>query len=241
MFLRIGVFYVLTWFFLILLGGLQQASGILPPEIGLAQWGPGVAALLMLVIFRKDGLKINFITKETPVLRYLWAALIPTGIGLLVYGLRSILPIPAGETSEVFNQLPLILLWTPLGALGEEIGWRGYLQKKLDTRFRGLVSSIIVAILWLPIHLTLLSHGTLLLVFLLVWFISISIVIYGLVYDTGFNVLVATIFHAAINFINLLIVDVMYVPSFWILNGVVWAIVAAIFVVRKREIYLGAK
>lgn len=35
--LRIGVFYTLTWFFLILLGGFQQASGLLPPEIGLAQ------------------------------------------------------------------------------------------------------------------------------------------------------------------------------------------------------------
>lgn len=31
MFLRIGVFYFLTWFILFLLGGIQEATGILPP------------------------------------------------------------------------------------------------------------------------------------------------------------------------------------------------------------------
>ena len=70
MVLRIGIFYVLAWFFLILLGGLQQATGILPPEIGLAQWGPGIAALLMLLLFRRDGFKITFFSKGTPILRY---------------------------------------------------------------------------------------------------------------------------------------------------------------------------
>ena len=68
MYLRVGVFYVLTWFFLMMLGGIQQATGILPPQIGLPQWGPGIAALLMLVIFRKDGFKISFFSKETSVL-----------------------------------------------------------------------------------------------------------------------------------------------------------------------------
>jgi hypothetical protein len=50
MFARIIVFYGLTWFFLILLGGGQQAAG-LPAEISLPQWGPGLAALLMLILF----------------------------------------------------------------------------------------------------------------------------------------------------------------------------------------------
>ena len=37
MFLRISIFYVFTWFFLIFLGGIQQATGFLPPEVGLAR------------------------------------------------------------------------------------------------------------------------------------------------------------------------------------------------------------
>jgi membrane protease YdiL (CAAX protease family) len=238
MFLRIGVFYVLAWFFLMLFGGIQEATGILPPQIGLAQWGPGVAALLMLVIFRKDGFKISFVTKETPPLRYLWAVLIPAGVGLLVFGIRSLIPMEPAAPPGIFEQLPLVLLWTPLGALGEEIGWRGYLHKKLDTRLRGLVSSVLVGLLWMPIHISFVSKGLLLVVFLALWFVSLSIVAYALVQDTGFSVLVATLFHLSINLINLLIVDVYYQPAFWVLNGTVWAIVAAVLIVAKRDLYL---
>jgi membrane protease YdiL (CAAX protease family) len=241
MILRIGVFYVLTWFFLVLLGGLQEATGVLPPQIGLAQWGPGVAALLMLVIFRKDHFIISFVTKQTPPLRYLWALLIPAGVGLLVFGIRSLIPMESAAPPGVFDQMWLVLLWTPLGALGEEIGWRGYLHKKLDTRMRGLVSSVLVGLLWIPIHLTFLSKGLLLVVFLALWFASLSVVAYALVQDTGFSVLVATLFHLSINLINLLIVDVYYQPAFWAINGTVWTIVAAAFVLAKRDLYLEPK
>jgi len=239
--IRIGIFYLLTWIFLMLLGGLQQATGILPPQIGLAQWGPGIAALLMLVIFRKDGFKITFFAKETPSLRYLEVVLVPAGIGLLVYLIRSFVPIVSTPAPDVFDQFLLVLIWTPLGALGEEIGWRGYLHKKLDTRLRGLVSSIIVGLLWLPIHISFLSQGPVLLFLLAVWFVSLSIVIYGLVRDTGFSVLLAAIFHLTLNLINLLIIDVYYNPTFWIINSLIWAIAAGICVFSKRELYLGKK
>jgi hypothetical protein len=66
MYLRIGVFFVLSYFLLVLLAVTQQATGILPPDAGLPQWGPGLAALLMLVIFRKDKFKITLFSKETP-------------------------------------------------------------------------------------------------------------------------------------------------------------------------------
>jgi len=64
-----------------LLGGIQEATGILPPEIGLAQWEPGIAELLTVVIFRNDVIKITFFSKDTLALRYPWAALIPAGVG----------------------------------------------------------------------------------------------------------------------------------------------------------------
>ncbi len=31
----------------------------------------------------------------------------------------------------------------PLGALGEELGWRGYLNKRLNARLGGLASSLL--------------------------------------------------------------------------------------------------
>ncbi len=241
MVLHAGIFYVLSWLFLMILGGAQEAIGILPPQIGLAQLGPGIAGLLMLVLFRKDNLKIRIVTKETPALRYFWAVLFPVGVGLVVYLLTRLIPMAKTPLPEMYDQILLVLLWTPLGALGEEIGWRGYLHQKLNTRMRGLFSSVIVGLMWLPIHLTFLNQGPILIIFLTLWFISLSIVIYALVQDIGFNVLIATIFHTAINLINLLVLDVLYTPRFWILNGSLWAVVALVVILRNREIFFGKK
>jgi membrane protease YdiL (CAAX protease family) len=241
MFLRIGIFYVLTWFFLMLLGGVQQETGLLPAEIGLAQWGPGLAALLMLLIFRKDRHKIVFFSKETPVIRYLFAALIPVGVGLVVLLVSSLVPMESSATPAPYNSLLLFVLWMPLGALGEEFGWRGYLHKKLDPRMRGLLSSLLVGALWMPIHVHFLAEGPVFVFFLAVLIISYSVVIYALVQDTGFNVLLATIFHLSINFTNLLFLDVIYETPFMMVNGLVWAVVAAIVVLTKRDIFLRPK
>jgi membrane protease YdiL (CAAX protease family) len=241
MFLRISLFYVLTWFFLILLGGFQQATGILPSEVGLAQWGPGIAALLMLVLFRRDGHKITFFTGGIPVSRYLYAALIPVGVSLIVLAVRSMVSIePSSDTSVQSALLPM-LLWMPFGALGEELGWRGYLHKKLDPRMNGLLSSLLVGILWMPIHIHFLIRGPIFVFFLALLIISFSIVIYALVQDTGFNVLVAGVFHLAINLSNLLFLDVIYETQFMMVNAMVWVLIAALVVWQKRQLFLTTK
>lgn len=241
MFLRISVFYGLTWFFLMLLGGVQQETGLLPPQIGLAQWGPGIAGLLMLLIFRKDGFKITFFSTGAPVLRYVYAALLPLGVGLVVFLIKSWVPVESSAPPAVYDALWLVILWMPFGALGEEIGWRGYLHKKLDTRLRGLLSSLLVGVLWLPIHVSFFAEGPLFIFFLALLLISYSVVIYFLVQDTGFNVLLAALFHLSINLTNLLFLDVIYETSFMMVNALVWAVVAALLFLMKREFYLAPK
>ena len=240
MFLRISLFYVLTWFFLILLGGMQQATGLLPPDVGLAQLAPGIAAILMLVIFRKDGHKIVFFSNHTFLARYLYALLIPVGVSLVVFLIRSLMDIRP-SAAPAYGSLTALILWMPFGALGEEIGWRGYLHKKLDARMRGLFSCLLVGILWMPIHVAFLAQGPVFIFFLTVLIISYSIVIYALVQDTGFNVLLASIFHLAINLTNLLFLDVIYELSFMIINSLVWAALAAGIVTSKRDLFLRSK
>ena len=241
MILRISVFYILTWFLLILIGGIQQATALLAPEVGLPQLGPGIAGLLMLLIFRKDGHRIQFLSKETPLSRYLYAALIPVGVSLVVFVIRSVIDITPSTSSPIYESLITAILWMPFGALGEEIGWRGYLHKKLDTRMRGLFSSLLVGILWMPIHVAFLAQGPVFIIFLAVLIISYSIVIYVLVQDTGFNVLLASVFHLAINLTNLLFLDVIYDLTFMIINSLVWAVVATGLVISHRELFLAPR
>lgn len=241
MFLRVSVFYLLTWFFLILLDGIQQETGILPPEIGLAQWGPGIAALLMLLVFRKDGHKIIFLSKNVPARKYLYAALIPAGVGLVILLIRSFMSIEPSADSPAYDSILSLMLWMPLGAIGEELGWRGYLHKKLATRTRGLFSSLLVGVLWMPIHIAFFGEGLVFILFLTLLIVSYSIVIFALVQDTGFNVLLASIFHLLINLTNLLFLDVIYETSFMIVNAIVWIVVALIVVFMKRELFFASK
>ena len=224
-----------------LLGGVQGATGILPPEIGLAQWGPGIAALLMLVLFRRDGHKVTFFSKGTSVLRYLYAALIPAGVGLVTFLIKSALSIEPSADAPVYDSFLPLILWMPFGALGEEIGWRGYLHKKLDTRLRGLWSSLLVGLLWMPIHVAFLTRGSVFLFFLALLIVSYSVVIYALVRDTGFDVLLAGVFHLAINLSNLLFLDVIYELPFMAVNALAWAVTAIIVVVARKELFFATK
>ncbi len=237
MVLRIVIFYVLTWFFIILLGGIQQQTGLLPAEIGLPQWGPAIAALLMLFIFRKDGFILTFVSKNTGWQRYLQAAIIPAGAALLVWLLSSLLQIQPQTASATQASLWLAAIWAPFGALGEEIGWRGYLHKKLDPQMRGLVSSILVGLLWMPIHIHFLNQGPLFIFLLVLLIISYSVVVYALVQETGFSILLAAIFHLTINLTNMLYLDLFYETQFMLINALVWVLIAAGFVVAKRQLF----
>lgn len=241
MWIRIGVFYVLAWVVLVVLGGIQQATGIPSPDISLPQWGPGIAALLMILLFRKDRHTMVFFSKDTTTVRYLAAALVPAGAALLVWLIASLLSIqPSGEP-PAYASLPLLLLWMPFGALGEEIGWRGYLHKTLDSRMRGVVSSVIVGLLWTPIHLSFFGRGLAMVVLLFLLITAYSIVMFALVRDQGFNVLLATIFHLAINVGNLLFLDIIYETPLMVINASIWAILAAIVMMRHPSIFLNEK
>lgn len=53
--------------------------------------------------------------------------------------------------AQLPSAIPLIIL----GPLSEELGWRGYAQDRLQTRWNGLVSGLIVGVVWALWHLPL--------------------------------------------------------------------------------------
>lgn len=236
MLIRVLVFYVLAFLFTFILGGIQQAAAISQQALILPQWGPGLAALSMLLIFRKDGHRLVVFARGVPASRYLLAALIPAGGGLLIYLLNSLL-FHAPAFGDLTGVPWGLLLWVPLGAIGEELGWRGYLHKRLDTRLPGLASSLVVGLLWALWHVGLYQNGALYLAFFLLLMTSYTIVIYALVVDTGFNVVVAAIFHMMINVTNLFSFSVINEVGFMMLNALVWAGIAIVVVLTRRSLF----
>ena len=92
------------------------------------------------------------------------------------------------------------------GPLGEELGWRGYLQIELNKRFSLLKSSLIVGGIWgvwhLPLWFVSGFEGVNLLlyiVFFMIGLVSFSVII-GYIYSQGGNLLYAILLHQMLNF-----------------------------------------
>lgn len=92
------------------------------------------------------------------------------------------------------------------GPLGEELGWRGYLQIELNKRFSLLKSSLIVGGIWgvwhLPLWFVSGFQGVNLLlyiVFFMIGLVSFSVII-GYIYSRGGNLVYAILLHQMLNF-----------------------------------------
>jgi membrane protease YdiL (CAAX protease family) len=236
MLLRVGVFYVLAFLFTALLGGVQQAAGLSPGAAILAQWGPGLAALAMLLIFRRDRLTVTLAGRGVPASRYLAAALIPLAGGALVLLVYRLLAGPAGSTEAVPWSL---LLWLPVGAVGEELGWRGYLHKRLDPRLAGLASSALVGVLWALWHVGMYVNGPRYMAFFVLQMIAYSVLIYALAAPHGFPVLLAAAFHLGINVASLVAYPAVNRTDYMMISSLVWAAIAAAVAFLRRTAFAG--
>ncbi len=230
--LKVFLFYILTLVFTFLLAGIQRALGISSRTVILSQWGPGIAALMMILFFQKRKRKLSLFDLEIPVARYLLSALIPAGGALLIYVLNRFFV--GGLNFAQDANLPwLLILWMPLGSLGEELGWRAYLHKRLDPDLSGLSSSLLVGVLWAFWHVGLYANGALYMVYFVLLMVSYSLVMYALVADMGFNLLLAAIFHWMINITNLFSFRVINEVAFMKVNSLVWAGIAAAAILIK--------
>jgi membrane protease YdiL (CAAX protease family) len=170
-----------------------------------------------------------------PPLRYLWAFLLPLGFGLLAFLFALVfIGQPEGMQFSVAGVVMMIA-----GAVGEEIGWRGYLHKRIAPRLNGLLSSSIVGVLWTPFHVQYLRGGALFVLFFGLALVSLSIMAYALLSKYEFNVLGATLFHLAINLTSALFAGLVlnYNLPFMVAYGAISALVAAVVVFVRRDLF----
>jgi hypothetical protein len=122
--------------------------------------------------------------------------------------------------------LPLIFLTTLFvkGPLFEEIGWRGFALPRMQQRWTPLVASLVLGLAWGVWHLPLLisdPSGQRPLVPFVIWTVAVSVILTWLYNRTDGNVLLVTIFHAAMNswasFILPVFAGDRYLLTWWVL------------------------
>lgn len=126
------------------------------------------------------------------------------------------------------------------GPLGEELGWRGYLQLELNKRFSLVKSSLIVGVIWgfwhTPLWFVSGYQGVALLLyilFFLVGLIAFSVII-GYIFNRGGNLLYAILLHQMINFSGMLLdIDTLIVLGGSSLVYVITALVMWLVAIRS--------
>ncbi len=233
MIVRVVLFYGLTFLLTMIFGGAQEATGLATGWLTLPQLAPGLAALLMLLIFRRDGVRLSLSLRGVSLWRLAAGLVTPFAVAAIVYAILR--PEPGVAAASWWLLLPGIAI----GALGEEVGWRGYLHQRLDPALAPLVSSALVGVLWGTWHVGLWANGPVYMACLVVLMIAYSIVLYALLAGTGFNVWVAAAFHLGINLANLPFLGLISGagPRFIAINAAVWAVVAAAVVLRRRDLF----
>jgi len=187
-------------------------TGLLPLEILLivGSWMPNIAAFIVIgfIIKRKGGIKELFKGWLKWRMHPGWylLALSPVLFGFTamvlyqwIYGYSP----SAGLFEDPAAFIGLLVLITVTGAMGEELGWRGFALPRLQLRMNALSASILLGILWAFWHLPLWFAG---LGFEAIPFwaylligVSFSVMITAACNNSGGSLLIATLFHLFLN------------------------------------------
>lgn len=204
---RAVVFYILTFFFTVLFGGTQQALGITGGTLQIAQLGPGCAALVMIFLLPNGWKKLTFTLRSSEFRLYLFAFGIPLGVSLAIGFLYQRLFVShvsselmtSAATGGLTASVPMIVLGILLGAFGEEVGWRGYLQRLLDKGKNSLLPSVLVGALWGAWHVSNYQYGLVYMLFFILLMIASSVLLRLLLENTDNYLFLGFLFHCGIN------------------------------------------
>ncbi len=233
---------ILLWFFglafvlFILAFGISAAIPLTVFQL-LPPWAPSIAAFIVILFILKERNGIRKLVGKMGIWRigigWYLAAFSPFAVALLIVGLYIGLGNPIPGPHIPFDWI-IGLFWLSvsvmIGAIGEELGWRGFALPRLQTRFNALSSSLILGVFWgfwhLPIYLLIgLEEGQFdfpnFLGFITLT-VFIAIIITWIVNNTNGSVLSATIFHASFNFSLALFVEILgLIQLQWYFLGII--------------------
>jgi membrane protease YdiL (CAAX protease family) len=166
------------------------------------QFAPLLAYILLILFFRNMYIPIVVDFNKQIIVKIILAIIIPALIMGLSYLVIKIIGINIVfiNISENWLLIYPMLLAQLLGAIGEEIGWRSFLQTTLEKEMPILLSSIIVGTIWglwhIPVHYI---FGPIVMVIFISMTILFSIIMAVVLKNTKNNIFVSTLLHTSFN------------------------------------------
>lgn len=195
---------------------IAQNYGLLPDQLPFeillifGSWVPNIAAFIVIgfIIKQKGGIRklLNGWLKWRMHPGWYLLALSPILFGFItmfifqwVYGYSP----STGIFADPAELIALLVLITITGAMGEELGWRGFALPRLQLLMNALSASILLGIIWALWHLPLWFAG---LGFEAIPFwaylligVAFSVMVTAACNSSGGSVLIATLFHLFLN------------------------------------------
>ncbi len=221
------VFYVLTFILTIVFAVGQQQLKISYDNITLPQLAPAIAVICTFLLFAASKTTLNFNINSIVITKLLLAFILPLVVFGICFYVCKMLGLNTSLTDNLTQSLPLSLIGMFIGAIGEEIGWRGFLQPNLEKKHSVLLSSIITGLMWGLWHIGHYKNGILFMVGFLLFTVSVSVIIRRILEKMNNNLTIPVLFHFSIN-----IGFVVYYkssltdPKMILTNGILWAILA---------------
>jgi membrane protease YdiL (CAAX protease family) len=191
----------------------------------LSEGKAGVRSLLGKLAQWRISLKWVVIALALALVMRLTMSLIALGLGMI-----PAIQLRPGPPAQ-FVILAVILF---IFALPEELGWRGYALPKLLEQRSPLAAGLIVGALWGSLHLALhlpgMIYAGLPLLPTLLQLIGLSVLITWLYVQSGGNILLTSLFHAAQSFLVIVNEGLPLTPQVWLMAGVYLALALIVII-----------
>jgi membrane protease YdiL (CAAX protease family) len=238
--LKLFLFVILTFVFslVLLFVHIKSNIGLEKISINLPQFAPALAFLVTILLF-KDLFRPIIISFNRIILaKTFLAIIIPITLYALTYYIGMLMGIDVKIQPNLFLSLIICLFGLIIGSIGEEIGWRSFFQPLLEYKYSKFVSSLIVGLVWGIWHIIHYKNGLLFMAEYVLFTICISIVFVYLLKGTQNNLIIATIFHTAINAsFKTFFYDNYTNIKLWSISLIVWLITAIILTICNKNYY----
>ena len=189
---------------------------------------------------------------RVPIWTYIFALLGIVGIYILTTGLYSVITASVPDFVKIDTGFSLLLFAFYIlvlgGPLGEEIGWRGYLQPQLQEKFSPMTTSFIIGAVWTLWHIPLFwlegaaQQGGSIPDFVISVF-AMAFIFTWLYIQTKGSLFLAILFHTSINFFSALVLPSILPLSasdrlYGMLFNAFLLLTAAVLVILFKKSYL---
>jgi membrane protease YdiL (CAAX protease family) len=242
---KLILFIVSVFIFVIALFFIQQVLNIDFEKIMLTQFAPTLAYIITIFVFRNLFIQINMNVNKIIIIKTFLSIIIPFCLTAVVYYISRLIKLDMQIDINITKIMFTIGIGTIIGSIGEEIGWRSFLQPTMEKKYSVIFSSIIVGLIWGLWHMQHYINGILFVLVYVIFTISVSIILVFILKDTKYNIIISSIFHASINMSFRIFfgenMDSNVILRIFLINSIIWLIFAAIIVFCNKGYYMNNK